>query len=145
MKISTTIVSSLEKCRPDLSPCDYARLEGISALGGERINFQFIVRLEEEKCFGGEFSVDAESGLDGLRLRSVKNVYTEFDTFIEGLALVTDMVKDHADQFVLYATWGRKTGSADCRDEEGRGFSDSGSVLPAAGGYGIPDQHAEPV
>lgn len=36
---------------------------------------------------------------------------TEFDTFIEGLALVTDMVKDHADQFVLYATWGRKAGS----------------------------------
>ena len=37
---------------------------------------------------------------------------TEFDTFIEGLTLVTDMVKGHADKFILYATWGRKSGSA---------------------------------
>jgi len=35
---------------------------------------------------------------------------TEFDTFIEGLTLVTDMVKGHADKFILYATWGRKAG-----------------------------------
>lgn len=83
MRISTNIVSSLEKCRPDLAPCDYARLKEISALGGERINFQFVVRLEEEKSFGGDFSIEAESELDGLRLRSVKNVYTEFDTFID--------------------------------------------------------------
>ena len=36
---------------------------------------------------------------------------TGFDTFIEGLAFVIDMVKEHADKFILYATWGRKAGS----------------------------------
>lgn len=35
---------------------------------------------------------------------------TGFDTFMEGLALVMDMVKGHADRFILYATWGRKAG-----------------------------------
>lgn len=36
---------------------------------------------------------------------------TDFDTFAEGLTLVTDLVKDHTDKFILYATWGRKEGS----------------------------------
>ena len=36
---------------------------------------------------------------------------TGFDTFIDGLTLVTDMVKGHAGKFILYATWGRKVGS----------------------------------
>lgn len=35
---------------------------------------------------------------------------TGFDTFMEGLNLVMDMVKGHADKFILYATWGRKAG-----------------------------------
>lgn len=35
---------------------------------------------------------------------------TGFDTFLEGLTLVSDMVKDHTDKFILYATWGRKAG-----------------------------------
>ena len=34
-----------------------------------------------------------------------------FDTFMDGLTLVTDMIKGHADKFILYATWGRKSGS----------------------------------
>lgn len=36
---------------------------------------------------------------------------TEFDRFLDGLTLVMDLVKEHADQFILYATWGRKAGS----------------------------------
>jgi len=35
----------------------------------------------------------------------------DFDRFINGLSCVVDMVKDKADQIVLYATWGRKSGS----------------------------------
>ena len=36
---------------------------------------------------------------------------TDFDNFIEGLTVVTGMVKPHAHKFVLYTTWGRKSGS----------------------------------
>lgn len=35
---------------------------------------------------------------------------TGFDTFMEGLTLVMNMAKAQADQFILYATWGRKAG-----------------------------------
>ncbi|MBR2311289.1 MAG: hypothetical protein IKA47_12285 [Oscillospiraceae bacterium] len=37
---------------------------------------------------------------------------TDFDSFMEGLQFVKDMVGNQADRFILYATWGRKPGSA---------------------------------
>ena len=37
---------------------------------------------------------------------------TDFDSFMEGLQLVKDMVGNQADRFILYATWGRKSGSS---------------------------------
>jgi len=59
----------------------------------------------ENFCFSR--SIPDESIVNKLNGVEMKK---EFDTFIEGLTLVTDMVKGHADKFILYATWGRKAG-----------------------------------
>lgn len=98
MKILTNIVSSLEKCRCDLTPADYPRLERLSALGGERVSFQLILKLWEVKAFGEEFTVNARCDIPGLRLRAVKNVFLEHDTYLSDPSRGTAKFLDHPDR-----------------------------------------------
>lgn len=98
MKISTNIVSPLEKCRQDLLTSNYTRLSHISALKGEKVDFQFILKLDEVKAFKREFSINAETDIDGLRLRRVRNVITEFDTYLDDPSKGTPFFLDYPNR-----------------------------------------------
>ncbi len=98
MKILTNIVSSLEKCRHDLSPKDYVRLSTLSGLGGERINFQLLLGFEDVTAFNGEFSIREKTDLPDLRMRQVKYVYASFDTYLNDPSRGTDAFLGHPDK-----------------------------------------------
>ncbi len=81
MKVLTNVVSSLEKCRCDLSPLDYPRLDKISALRGEHINMQFIFSVEGLIEWNRVIKISAESSLGNIRIRKVKQVWTDLPLY----------------------------------------------------------------
>lgn len=83
MKIETNIVSSLEKCRRDASPSDIKRLEKIYAFRGEHINFQFVFRPSDFGLWDRRMSVFTECETAEVRIREVKDVCADFDTYAE--------------------------------------------------------------
>ena len=58
---------------------------------------------------------------------------TEFDTFMEGLTLVKNMVGSQANKFILYSTWGRKAGSKTLSEH---GWDTEGMTEMLAQSYG---------
>ncbi len=90
MQVLTNIVSSLEKCRRDLSASDYKRLTSISALRGEHVNFQIICSFSELEDWERTLSFETVSNLGNIRIRAVKDICVNFETYPSDPSIGTD-------------------------------------------------------
>lgn len=99
MNISTNIVSSLEKCKYDSSVSSYFRLDKLTALLGEHINFQLIFEFSDLGDWNREIKITANSDLGNIRLRRVKDVCITFDSYPSDPSRGTAKMLDYGNAY----------------------------------------------